>query len=69
MSTRPHSLSGAFKNSHRNVAALLTLHFIGSPCITCAVYVSVVRGLTALCDTAACLDIKIMVMLWKTVSR
>jgi len=35
----------------------------------CHVYVSVIRDLTSLCDTAACLDVKVMVMLWKTVSR
>jgi len=32
-------------------------------------YVLVIRDLTMLCDTAACLDIKIMIMLWKTISR
>jgi len=39
------------------------------PCCACDVHVSVFRDLTAICDTAASLDIKIMVMLWKTVSR
>ena len=42
------------------------------PCFMHAVHdvcVSVFRDLTAICDTAACLDVKIMVMLWKTVSR
>jgi len=39
------------------------------PCCACDVRVSVFRDLTAICDTAASLDIKIMVMLWKTVSR
>ena len=35
----------------------------------CDVRVSVFRDLTAICDTAACLDVKIMVVLWKTISR